>query len=190
MKTVLFEITIDDRLSLVLPSLDYAKEIYQLIDQDREQLRRWLPWVDETQSVRDTRQNLINRIDGFRAKREAAFFGVLDGMIVASVGFVSHDKNEGEIGYWLLSEHRGRGLMTVFVTACVRYGFNDLGLKKIIIKCAAKNTKSAAVALRLGFTLCDDFEAATVIDGQFQDLLLFTLDREHWLFDHFPHRCA
>ncbi len=48
MKKVLFEIKINDELSLVIPNLNSAPEIFSLIDADRSHLRDWLPWVDST----------------------------------------------------------------------------------------------------------------------------------------------
>jgi len=68
MKTVLFKIKINNDLSLVIPSLACAPEIFDLIDKDRDHLRAWLPWVDSTVTAEDTRKNLSERIEGFQSK--------------------------------------------------------------------------------------------------------------------------
>jgi ribosomal-protein-serine acetyltransferase len=180
MKSNLFEIKIDESLSLVIPNLNRAAEIFSLIDEDRNHLRTWLPWVGVTTSVEDTRKNLARRIADFNKKERAYFYGVLNGEVVASVGFVSFDDNEGEIGYWLLSNYGGRGLMTTFVKACIDYGFKELKLNKIVIKCAEGNAKSAAIPERLGFTKSDETGIERVRNEEVHRTLIFTLDKSEW----------
>lgn len=173
MNEVLFKIKIDESLSLVIPDLSWAPEIFSLIDKDREHLRTFLPWVDDTLSVEDTTKNLVERIETFNKKEQTPFYATLDGKIVASVGFVILKDGEGEIGYWLLSDYCGKGLMTRFVKACIDYGFNELNLHRIVIKCAKTNIKSVAVPQRLGFTLSNEI-------GEEQRTLMFKLDRSDW----------
>ncbi len=180
MKSDLFEIKISESLSLVMPNLARASEIFSLIDEDRVHLREWLPWVDSTTTVEASRNNLAERIDGFGKKKQASFFGILDGKIVASVGFISLNDNRGEIGYWLLSKYGGKGLMTFFVKACVEYGFNNLDLNTIVIKCAEGNTKSAGVPKRLGFTQTEKTEPERIRNGNKHSTLVFSLIRGNW----------
>lgn len=180
MKPVLFELKVDERLSLVIPDLSCAAEIFGLIDKDRDYLRQWLPWVDSVDSVVDTQNNLTERIESFNKQEEAAFYGMLDGEFVASVGFVDIQDTEGEIGYWLLSEYQGCGLVTRFVEACIAYGFNELHLNTIIIKCAEGNVKSAAIPQRLGFTLAEITETTRLRDGDAHHTMIFRLEVSNW----------
>jgi len=176
----LFEIEIDEHHSLVIPNVNRAAEIFCLIDGDRNHLRTWLPWVDVTNSVEDTHRNLARRITDFNKKDQAAFYGVLDGEVVASVGFISLNDNEGEIGYWLLSKYEGRGLMTFFVQACVDYGFDKLNLSRITIKCAEGNSKSAAIPKRLGFIQNEKTVLDSIKNGDKHRTLVFTLNKNNW----------
>jgi ribosomal-protein-serine acetyltransferase len=177
MKAFIFKVKIDESLSLVIPDLSRAPEIFSLIDKDREHLRTWLPWADSTLTVEDTRKNLSERIESFTRKKQASFYGTFNGEFVASVGFVVLNDNEGEIGYWLLSKHGGKGLMTSFVKGCIDYGFNELNLNKIVIKCAEGNIKSAAIPKRLGFTQSDKTEKERIRNGEEHRTLIFTLDK-------------
>ena len=177
---VQFEIKIDDSKSLVIPDPAMAEEIYSLINADREHLRIWLPWVDQTHSHADTRENLEARIAGFADKTQASFYGTYNGNIVASVGFISLSDGVGEIGYWLLSHYQGQGLMTAFVRACIDYGFTELGLKQIVIKCAEGNDKSAFIPKRLGFTQSAEKGPARDRGGDVRETLIFTMNAENW----------
>lgn len=180
MKSVLFEIKIDESLSLVIPHQSCAPEIFSLIDKDRDYLRTWLPWVDSTTTAEDTRKNISDRIEGFGKREQASFYGTLNGNFVASVGFISLNDGDGEIGYWLLSEYGGRGLMTLFVKACIDYGFDKLKLNKIVIKCAEGNIKSAAIPKRLGFTQSEKTGTKRIRNGSEHSTLIFTLNRNEW----------
>ena len=180
MNTVLFKIKINDGLSLVIPNLSSAQEIFNLIDADRDHLRTWLPWVDSTTTAEDTRKNLSERIQKFNKKEQASFYGTLNGDFVASVGFSSLKDGEGEIGYWLLSQYGGRGLMTTFVKACIDYGFEELNLNRIVIKCAKGNFKSANIPKRLGFTQSEETEEKRTINSSENDTIVFTLDKNDW----------
>ncbi len=182
MNNVLFELPIDESHALVIPDVSCAPEIFSLIDEDRDHLRVWLPWVDSTHSVEDTRRNLIDRIESFTKKEQASFYGTFNDKFVASVGFVILDNSEGEIGYWLLSGYQGMGLMTTFVRACIEYGFKELDLDTIIIKCAEGNSKSAAIPKRLGFTLIEKTEATISRGGYEHQTLVFALRRSDWYF--------
>lgn len=180
MKSYQFKLTVDDNLSLVIPEVDNAPEIFTLIDEDRQHLRTWLPWVDSTTTVEDTRKNLADRIAGFATKKQASFYGIYNGEFAASVGFITLKDGEGEIGYWLLSQYGGKGLMTSFVKACIAYGFTTLNLHTIVIKCGAGNTKSAGIPKRLDFTQSDTTEPDRIRNGTNQPTLVFTLTKESW----------
>ncbi len=55
----------------------------------------------------------------------------------------------GEIGWILLPEYRGKGYVTEMGKAFLQYGFETLGLQKIIANCDARNEKSRRVMERL-----------------------------------------
>ena len=177
-----FELRVNNKLSLVIPDVGVAPDIFNLIDKDRKHLKEWLPWVDKTVSVKDTENNLSERIEKFEKKEAASFYAVYENSFVASVGFISIDNNnqKGEIGYWLLSQFQGKGLMTECVKACIKYGFEDLGLNKIVIKCASKNIKSAAIPKKLGFSLEGTLRQDRVREDGFCDTLYFGLLKSEW----------
>ena len=177
-----FKIAVNNQLFLKIPTEEDADKIYNLIDQDRDLLGEWLPWVQHTKSVRDTKDNIQERIAKFKKGESAEFIMYLDGEPVGSVGFVNIDKenSKGEVGYWLSSDHVGKGLMTRSVQAVISYGFEDLDLNKITIKCAVQNEKSAAIAQRLGFTHEGTLRADRFIGGDYHDTLVFGLLKKGW----------
>ena len=172
-----FEIKINDKLSLKFPKTEEAQEIYEIVDKNREHLRKWLAWVDMTTSASDIEKNITERIERFEAKKSASFYAYYEGKWIASVGYVSIDNINklGEIGYWIDSEYEGRGLMTECVKACIKYGFEDLDLHRIVIRCSENNNKSSAIPERLGFTMDGKLREDHLINGVYENTKVWSL---------------
>ena len=58
-----------------------------------------------------------------------------------------------EISYWLRKDACGQGLATEMACALIRCAFELDGVVRVDLMCAPENTRSAAMARRLGFTL-------------------------------------
>ncbi len=73
---------------------------------------------------------------------------------IGTCGFYRGFENEtGEIGYILLPAFRGHGWMTYAVQLMIRFGFYDMGLKRIIAVTDPENLQSQKLLERIGFTL-------------------------------------
>ena len=177
-----FEIKINEKLSLKLRNKSDAEESFDAVDKNREELRRWLPWVDATVSAQDTEKYIVLCREKFEKKETADFGIVYEGKLAGSVGFNTIDlKNEwAEIGYWLATSHQGRGIMTDCVRAMINYGFNELHLHRIRIKCDSSNIKSKAIPERLGFKLEGIIRESRKHNGEFSDGLIYGLLDKEW----------
>jgi RimJ/RimL family protein N-acetyltransferase len=61
--------------------------------------------------------------------------------------------DRAELGYWVGPPFQNRGLVTEAGREVLRFGFDDLGLHKIIVGCVAENGASRRVIEKLGFRL-------------------------------------
>ncbi|MNJ40025.1 putative ribosomal N-acetyltransferase YdaF [compost metagenome] len=52
----MFAYIISNDLQLKLLEMRHAEEMFKLSDQNRVHLREWLPWVDDTKSVEQTKE--------------------------------------------------------------------------------------------------------------------------------------
>lgn len=75
------------------------------------------------------------------------------------------DIDEVDLGYRLRQEYWGRGLATEASAACVKFGFEELGLDKIVAFVEPENVGSSRVLDKLGF----QFEAKFDYDGDMVD---------------------
>lgn len=159
-----------------------AAELFALVDAHREDLRRWLPWVDTTLVRDDTRRFLRVAVDqqdsghGFHAGLR------VDDRLAGIVGFHRIDwiNRAVELGYWLAPTARGRGLMTGCCRAMVDHAMGRLGLNRIVIRCAEDNLKSRAIPERLGFTREGVQRQAEMLNGKYHDLVICSLLADEW----------
>ncbi|MFF0741386.1 GNAT family N-acetyltransferase [Streptomyces sp. NPDC004111] len=75
------------------------------------------------------------------------------GEVLGSIGLhkIEFARGVAGIGYWLLPEARGRGVVTRAVELCTRWGFSGLGLHRIELGHAVSNEPSCRVAERCGY---------------------------------------
>lgn len=177
-----FEIKINERLSLKLRNAKDAEAFFNLVDKNREEFRKWLPWVDSTISPKDTNEFIIKCLDDFEKKKSADFGILYENKWVGSMGYNNIDiaNKKAEIGYWLDKDYQGKGIMTDCVRAIIDYGFKELDLHRIEIKCASSNAKSKAVPERLGFTLEGTLRDDHRINGAFSNSLIFGILKSEW----------
>lgn len=92
---------------------------------------------------------------GWDAETDACWAVVHDGAVVgrAALRRLNLATGVGEVTYWLLPGSRGQGVASVAVTEVVRWGFEQLGLRRIELWHSVHNDASCAVARRLGFPL-------------------------------------
>lgn len=172
---------VDDELELRLLEERHADELYALVDANRTYLREWLPWVDATSSVAETRTFIKSGLQLF-ADNGAFNSGTwYRGHLVGTIGLHQIDwAGATEIGYWLSESTQGNGIMTRGCRGLIDYAFHELGLNRVQIRCAPANRKSRAIPERLGFA-----EEGTVRQGErlgdrLVDLVIYGMLAEDW----------
>ena len=152
---MLFTYQVTPNISLATLNPKLAKEHFELVDSNREFFGEWFGWVDNMKSKQDSLNFIQSRIIKDSSSQSSIFHILYASKLVGQVGFVGIEVGgtNGEIGYWLDSNHNGKGIMIQCVKTIMRYGFEDLGLNRIVIKAHVDNVRSQAVAKKLGFTL-------------------------------------
>ncbi len=147
----------------------HAEALFRVTDRNRAYLRVWLPWLDSTRTVDDTRAFILKTRSDY-ANHGWVICGIwFHGEICGVVGYNQIDwaNKIATIGYWLAEDLQGRGIMTACCRSLVDHAFRDLGLNKVVIACGTRNRRSQEVPVRLGF----------VREGVSRDA--------EWLYDHF-----
>lgn len=155
------------RLEII--GVQHDAEIFHLIDQNRAHLRRWLPFVDGTRGIEDSRAFRKSSLE--RYARDGSFDAVIvqDDRPVGVIGlhWIHWSHRSTSLGYWLAEGAQGRGLMTRSVNAVLEHCFTTLSLNRVSSAAATGNARSNAVLQRCGFAL----------EGVSRDA--------EWLYDHY-----
>src|SRR5208337_3096322 len=150
-----FHLKVTDEIELRLLEEEHAQETFNLTDANRQHLRKWLPWVDQTRSVTDTAAFIVSCSRRFS---ENGGFQVVIWFKDHLCGMIGHHEidrpnRSTSMGYWLDASHQGKGIMTASCRVMINHAFRDLDLHRVVIRCATENRRSRAIPERLGFEL-------------------------------------
>ena len=118
-----------------------------------------------TRDAEEARERIQDRIILFRDCGLGKFPVFLKGTgeFVGTCGmepFELDGQSEAELGYRLCLKHWGKGYATESAEAALRYGFDDLGLKRIFAFALPQNAASLRVLEKLGGVYRRDFDHA------------------------------
>jgi len=157
-----------------------APAALEAIEGDREDIRKWLAWVDRNTCLDDTVAFIRTEAEKHAATGEIAAGIWVEGAFAGTIGTHVIDRlnRKVEIGYWLGKSFRGRGVMTDACREVVRYSFRELELNRVEIRCAAGNRASRAIPSRLGFTHEATLKEAQLLYGTYHDLEIWSVLRK------------
>lgn len=165
----MFKYVVNSDIELRLLQIKDAEELFQLMDDCRDYLRKWLPWIDVSKSSEDTKVFIESTMKQFASNNGFQTGIWYKGEIAGVIGYhgIDWSHKSTSIGYWLGEKYVGKGIMTKACRALVDYALTDLNLNRVEIRCAEKNCKSRAIPKRLGFT-----EEGMIREAE-------------WLYDHY-----
>jgi len=168
---------INENLRLEQPDLKYAADLFELVNDNREYLEKWLPWVSGTKRVEDSQVFLKNAIRFSKGGQQLHTLIIYENELVGLVGFNTIRKahQKAEIGYWIAKSMQGKGIVTKSVHRLIHYGFHQMNLNRVIIRVNIENIASQKVAKRLNFTYEGRLRASLKLNNQFVDMQIYGL---------------
>lgn len=167
-----------ERVRIRPPHRGDGARLFEAIDEDRDHLRAWLPWVDAHKTPDDT-EAYVRKAHAWWMLREdlPLLVETVDGILLGGSGLHRFDwaKRSFEIGYWIRKSQEGRGLVSEAVELATAIAFVRLDADRVEIRCERANDRSAAVPLRLGFV-----EQPSVLDdsdGMAREMRVFAHDK-------------
>jgi len=128
--------------------------LVECIDGDEEMIR-WMDAIPQPYLDSEAR-TWIQQASSFWQTGTSAPFAVTDAEtsgVLGGVGFAwVGDERVGEVGYWLRSDARGRGLTSRAVRLVSRWSFEELGCERLQLRADSDNAASQRVAGKTGFT--------------------------------------
>lgn len=186
MKEMLLDLPIPimtPRLLLRAPTIGDGIKINEGVLETFDHIQAMLPWLKSKPSLDDVeifcRHAAANWILRRNDEPYLPFFLFDTNNKEEFIGSVSfHHYNWDvpclEIGYWVRKKYAGQGYMKEAVNALTRYAINQLGMKRIEIRCDAMNTRSRKIAEALGYQLEATLKSNRMnTDGSNGDTLVF-----------------
>ncbi len=150
----------------------------------------YFPSVTSREESNEQAKRMQTKIEetgyGFLAVSVAAiaeFIGFVGLNSIDQLSWPVHFSPAIEIGWRLASPYWGKGYATEGAKACLKYGFDILGLDEIVAFTAKENFPSQAVMSRIGMSYDTegDFDHPTLPDGhKLKKCVLYRINLHDW----------
>ncbi len=172
-ETRVFEVDTNIRLKEI--GMDDAEAIFDTINNEREYLGEWLPFVELTQEIAFTRGYIESYLDSNQIDLTCAIY--YQNRFAGLIGLKDTDKDNKrvEIGYWLSEAFQHKGIITSACKTLINYAFDEMDIHRVQIKAATGNIKSQRIPERLGFTREGIERDGELHARGFVDLVIFSL---------------
>ena len=163
----------------VLRSLEpwRAAEFAAHVDRIREHLRPWLGWATRVVDEASAREFLQNYADE-QARDGGRIYGIwVKGELAGGSLFRVFQPRFGvcEIGVWLAPEAEGQGLITRTARLMIDWAVKERGMHRVEWHTVPENTRSIAVAKRLGMRRDGVLRSAYPLGGVRYDVEVYSI---------------
>ena len=134
-------------------SVDRVDDLDRAINESLAELMPFMPWATADHTIEATTSYLVESKSDW--DKAASFnYAILtpQGDVVGSCGLMTR-QGPGvlEIGYWVRSDHAGKGYATASATALAEAGLAQPGIHRVQINHDIDNPASGRVAAKAGF---------------------------------------
>jgi ribosomal-protein-serine acetyltransferase len=177
------KLRVNDSVVLRQVSENDTEELTDLIERNRLHLREWLPWLDNSTGIHDTARFIGRSMEQAEDDNGYTFGIVCRGSLAGVIGqhYLDTLNRRTEIGYWLDASYQGGGIVTRCTARLTDYSFSDQDCNRVILHCAVGNTRSRAVAERLGFTQEGVLREAEWLYDHYVDLVVYSMLKSQWV---------
>lgn len=173
-----------DTISLYVPGQGDRHFIESCLNETatRQLLGKQQPiYVDLSSSLRERLRHWISRRLG-ATNESIMLLGVKGGERVGMGGFtrLNYTDKHAEIWFCVASEWQGEGYGTALVRQLINYGFDELGLHKVVSGVRQDNTAAMHIMDTLGCRKVGKLSDDMWMDGEFYDVVLWEALRSTW----------
>ena len=160
----------------------HADEFLASVADMRRHLAPWIPFAHSITDV-DSARAFLRRFADAHAADTRHLFGIWRaGRLIGGVMFPTFDARGGicEIGVWLAPEEQGRGLMTRAVRHLIDWAIRERGMSRVEWHTDPRNSRSRAIAERLGMRYEGVRRSSHVVADERQDAEVWSLLAGEW----------
>jgi RimJ/RimL family protein N-acetyltransferase len=160
----------------------HAEQFAAHIEQARDHLGPWIPFAHTVTDV-DSARRFLQRFADDQARDSRRCYGIwLDDRLVGGVMFTKFDTSNGicRLGVWLASDAQGRGLITRSVRYLIDWAIRERGIYRVEWHTDPRNSRSRAIAERLGMTFEGVLRETHLVADQRQDEEVWSVLGSEW----------
>lgn len=175
------KIKVAPRLTISRLRYEDVDMYHQMIENNYDYLSQWLHF--STVPTYEENQRMVNYLVKENTEQNSLHFIIhYQGQAVGMISYTTINKNDKvvEIGYWLIEEAQGQGVMSQCLKFLIDYAFNQLIMEKIIIFIANHNLKSRQLPEKFGFRKEGVLRQQQLINHRRHDLVVYGLLLKEW----------
>ena len=158
-------------------------DVYPFFQAAREsiaEVSRHLPWLHQAYSIEETQMWIEKMVPRLWKQQREYHFAITDavtGSILGGCGLdqVNWVNQTANLGYWVRTSRTRQGVATAASKLLVRFGFEQLRLKRIDVVTSIENVSSARVAEKLNPSQKQQVKNSSLTEGDVSDTLVFWL---------------
>lgn len=139
--------------------IKYYGVSYTSLDETREQMR-WFNNLEKSET---------GKWWAICSKDNTAFYGAI------GINDISTEHKKGEVGYWLIPDFWGRGIISEVLPVVIAYAFETLHIHRIEAYVETENKKSKCVLDRHGFIHEGTMHECEIKNGRYISLDVYAL---------------
>lgn len=173
---------VDNELEMRFPDEEGIEEAYNSVMANYDYLVKWSRWLTPEFSLEEARAHNERNRKEMEAGEGIHLRIMFKGRIIGSTGYHNMNKQtrSAEIGCWVAEDAAGSGVATRCIRKLLDYGFGELALNRIYVKCAAENFRSQRIPERLGFTKEGVERDGDMMQGEFVDMIVYSMLAREW----------
>jgi RimJ/RimL family protein N-acetyltransferase len=161
-------------------ALDDIPRVFEATVESKEELGRWMPWCHANYSMDDSRQWVESQVAAFPRGTEYEFvITSLDNRLLGGCGINHLDRLNlcANLGYWVRSSDRGRGVAVAAVKLLVDWAFANTDFCRLEVLASAANMPSQRVAEKAGADREGVLRSRIKLQGRMHDAVIYSFVR-------------
>lgn len=167
---------INENIKLELIQENDACELFRLIDKNRIYLNKWLPWVESTKDISDSKNFIKFAITNFELQKSVQYKIMFNGKLCGLFGINDINKRNKSVsfGYWIGENFQNNGIVTNVCEVVKNYIIKNENIHRIEIRVDKNNLKSRLIPERLNFKLEGILKDADYIDNHYENVYIYS----------------
>jgi RimJ/RimL family protein N-acetyltransferase len=144
---------------------------------------QFMPWCHPDYSILESEQFITSQIKLWDEGKSFGFsiYDLASDALIGAVEIAYPKEDYADLGYWMSSEHVGKGYTTAGARLAVRFAFENLKLACLYVYCLPDNMSSRRIAVKLGAKFDSKVPNFIFLHGESREAICYKLWAKNFL---------